>query len=865
MIRGSRFSCLMMLVAMVILLASSAASARVSAAPRRSVGSYVATAAQTANRGHGTRRLADVSGTIIAGGAPQTVTVGVAGDKARITFDGVASSRISLNITNVSVPFSYVSIQKPNGGGDLVSPTAVFTNGKFIDVVTLPTSGVYTIYINPQSNGTGSLTLTLYDVPQDVAGNLTPSQSGDVLSPGTSTPGQNARLTFVGATGQRVSLKISGVTLSSGGTFETVSIVKPDGSTLAGSGLVQSSGWIDTQILPSAGTYTVLVDPDTATTSTSTIRVYDVPPDISASIDPESADAVGETTTVPGQDARLTFAGTAGQTVYIPRGGVTISGSQIRLLKPDGSQLAGTAVLGAGESTLSATLPTTGTYTVRVDGFQDAVGSTTLAVSDEDAIIGGLAAEQPSVDLIEPDTPASPVPVSPSGPLAPGSYSTELWTSDEVGNENGLNVVSTTAPGTYSLTGVVKDETTQFPIAGATVNVTSGATSITTTTDANGAWAIANVPAQPSQTTITPPAPWGTFQSSNSTPSADTTYERTIDLTTEPQIEDEGNDTADLTGQLGESASSDAYSQTRVPPIIRVRMLNVWPEGTPNDNCKAKPGEPLPSEPLPYRKVRPFPLWYYLIRVAGGEVANIDLNQVGMKAFLSIAQNYAWQHKTQGGPFDVDNASNHYQCFRVNNSVDQRWHTWLNDVLDERVTKPSNRLLLTKYLGDPPEGCSHPNFPINGGTANQYVIKGLSERPCPRMTYWRDIVKYFYPISTQIKSGAKPFLPKTGVVHFPDHHLRVSFNSYFHGVNNGIQVVEDVAWSYRVVQRTTNGTFRSRHVVKPSGINAVPTHLDFSPSEASGTNRYYVRACNPVGCSQAAAVRDQNTGLDITG
>jgi len=165
--------------------------------------------------------------------------------------------------------------------------------------VTLPTSGVYTIYINPQSNGTGSLTLTLYDVPQDVAGNLTPSQSGDVLSPGTSTPGQNARLTFVGATGQRVSLKISGVTLSSGGTFETVSIVKPDGSTLAGSGLVQSSGWIDTQILPSAGTYTVLVDPDTATTSTSTIRVYDVPPDISASIDPESADAVGETTTVP--------------------------------------------------------------------------------------------------------------------------------------------------------------------------------------------------------------------------------------------------------------------------------------------------------------------------------------------------------------------------------------------------------------------------------------------------------------------------------------------------------------------------------------------------------------------------------------
>jgi hypothetical protein len=427
---------------------------------------------RSVDRGSSSNRAADVYGTITPGGAPQTVTISTAGDKARVTFDGVANERVSLNVTNVSIPFSYVSIQKPAGTGDLVSPTAVFSGGKFIDALTLPTSGTYTIYIDPQSNGTGSLTLTLYDVPADVSGPivaggsavsatttvpgqnarftfsgsagqrvslgitgvslspsgsaelvsiltptggslvssgivtsagwidtttlpvsgvytvlvdpvaaatgnssltlydvppdvtgaLAPGEAGDVLSPATSTPGQNARLSFAGTLGQRVSLKISGVTLSSGGTFETISILKPDGSTLAGSGVVLNSGWIDTQTLPTTGTYTVLVDPDKGTTSTTTIRAYDVPPDFTGTIDPDSDNAVSETTTVPGQDARFTFTGTAGDTIYIPRGGVTTPASWVKLLKPDGTQLTGTPLLGQGDSTLSATLPSSGTY-----------------------------------------------------------------------------------------------------------------------------------------------------------------------------------------------------------------------------------------------------------------------------------------------------------------------------------------------------------------------------------------------------------------------------------------------------------------------------------------------------------------------
>jgi large repetitive protein len=223
----------------------------------------------------------------VPGGASQTVTISTPGDKARITFDGAASGRVSLNVSNVSISLTNVSIQKPTGAGDLVSPTPVFSSGKFIDVVTLPSSGTYTIYIDPQSNATGSLTLTLYDVPSDVSGPIVPG--GAAVSSTTTVAGQNARYTFSGTAGQRVSLAISGVSLTPSGSFEIVSLLSPSGGTLGGSGIVTSTGWIDATSLPISGTYTVLVDPVGAATGISNVTLYDVPPDVTGALSPSAA------------------------------------------------------------------------------------------------------------------------------------------------------------------------------------------------------------------------------------------------------------------------------------------------------------------------------------------------------------------------------------------------------------------------------------------------------------------------------------------------------------------------------------------------------------------------------------------------
>ena len=910
----------------------------------------------------------DVTGTITPGGAPQSITISTAGDKARVTFDGVANQRVSLSLANVSIPSSYVSIQKPAGAGDLVSPTPVFSSGKFINAVTLPTTGVYTIYVDPQSNGTGSMTMTLYDVPPDVSGSivaggssvaptttvpgqnarftfsgtqgqrvslaissvsltpsgsfeivsllsptgaslggsgvvttsgwidtktlpssgvytvlvdpdgagtggttltlydvppdvtgaLTPSQSGDELSPSTSTPGQNAKLTFAGAQGQRVSLKISGVTLSGGGTFETVSILKPDGGTLAGSGVVTSSGWIDTQTLPTTGTYTVFVDPDKGTTSSSTVRAYDVPPDFGGTIDPESDNAVNETTTVPGQDARLTFSGTAGETVYVPRGGVSIPASWVRLLRPDGSQLAGTPLAGAADGTLSATLPTSGTYTVVVDGYQDAVGSMTLAVADEDALVGELSANQAPADVVESDpSPAAPQPATPSGVLPSGSYATEVWDSSEVGNDRGLEVVSSTALGTFATSGIVKDETFELPIAGAAVTVTVGGTTVSTTTDSNGAWAVANMPPGPTDLTISAPPSYGSYQLTNSQSSPDTTYEQTVSLSTTALSEDDTPDTVDLTEQdQAIEPPGQAFSQSRVPPTMRVRMLNLYPVGSPNQkNCAPLPGEPGKSDQTPFRPVKTYPFDYYVERVAYQELGSFGLNDVGMKGNFALIQNYGWFHKTKGGSYDVDN-STRYQCFRERRRVDRRWRQWIKDVLDERVTTAQNKLRETRYFGNQIRGCSDPAYPQHGDIAGQLVLAGRSEQDCPRETNWRNLVTYYYVQGTKVIPGKRPLPPSTSAVHWANNELRINFSSNVYYKN--------VAWKFRVLQRQADGTWKQFPEVRLTG-SGMPSYLQLSAAQAAGTHRYRVQAWNPVGWSQISNVRDPNGSLDITG
>lgn len=320
-------------------------------------------------------------------GENRTVTIGTANKIGLMLFDGTLGQQMSINIVGVTIGSSYVSIYKPDGAA-LVSDILVSTSGKFIEPLTLPAAGTYTILINAQSF-TGTMTLALYNVV-DLAGTISPG--GPSVTAMIATPGQNARYTFAGTAGQRISLLMTGVTMSC-----NVNIYKPDGIIQAGYNNPGSGAFIDTQTLATTGSYTILVDPFFANTGSTTLTLYDVPADVTGSITPGGS-PVTVTASVAGQNARLTFSGTAGQRVSLNLTSVTISSSYLSIAKPDGTNLvAPTSVPTSGKFIDTQTLPTTGTYTILEDPSGAYVGSATLTLYDVTDVTGTITPGGPSV------------------------------------------------------------------------------------------------------------------------------------------------------------------------------------------------------------------------------------------------------------------------------------------------------------------------------------------------------------------------------------------------------------------------------------------------------------------------------------
>ena len=313
---------------------------------------------------------ADAPGSIAPGGGPVTATTAVPGQNAQLSFAGSSGQRVSLAV-GPSCCTLKVSILGP-GGSTLVPSTYLGTSG-FIDTRALPANGTYTIVIDPQGAATGSATLTLYDVPADATGSIVAGGASATVT--TRVPGQNAQLSFSGAAGRRVSLKVN----ASCCTIK-VSVLNPDGSTLVPATYAGSGTFIDTRTLPAGGAYTIVVDPQGAATGSVTFTLYDVPPDLTAPI-VVGGPSVTVTTTVPGQNAQLSFTGLAGQTVNLQASRDTILISRISILGPDGQAVVPPTLVFTSGRTFTASLPATGTYTIVVDPDSAYVGSMTLTLS----------------------------------------------------------------------------------------------------------------------------------------------------------------------------------------------------------------------------------------------------------------------------------------------------------------------------------------------------------------------------------------------------------------------------------------------------------------------------------------------------
>jgi hypothetical protein len=368
----------------------------------------------------------EYNGRITVGGEPVTAAINTAKKKGVIMFDGTAGERINIGFNGVSLTQFRVALYGPDGAvvptqvsavknyyattqRELSSQTKVQTsttaykftdeetgslisssqmNGASLDFVELPATGTYTILLDPLSEYTGSVAIA---VSSALSGEIVPQ--GSAVAVDIKRVGQNAYYTFSGQSGQTVSVQLSDVTIRSG----YFSILKPDGTPLGKpTSFVSGGAMIPAQVLPTSGTYSVLIDPDLSYTGHARLALYNAP-ELTGSIMIDQV-TVTPTLTVPGQRARYTFDGTAGQWVNLGLTGVSISTSTVSILKPDGSKWSSTTIGSSGGSLDPLTaLPETGTYTITVEPVSNYTGSMTLALSSP--VTGTLALDGPSVPV----------------------------------------------------------------------------------------------------------------------------------------------------------------------------------------------------------------------------------------------------------------------------------------------------------------------------------------------------------------------------------------------------------------------------------------------------------------------------------
>ncbi len=309
----------------------------------------------------------DFTGRLVVGGASLTGSISSAGKIGLVVFEGGPGQRLNLSVTNPTLMISSMGLYQPNG--TLVASIGINPTAHTFDSPPLPAAGTYQLLVAGASSFTGSLTMTLSQ--ELAAGELV--TGGAPVTVTVSRPGQNARLTVNGTAGQRLSLGLTNVTLAS----TTVSILTPDGSSLVSGNFGTQGGALDTPPLPVSGTYAVLIDQTFGNTGSMTLTLSD---EVGGTIEVGGA-SVPVSITRPGQRARLTFSGTAGQRLDLGLTSVTV-GAWVRFFKPDGSEMVNTYV-GSASALDTPSLPTTGTYAILIDPDSVTTGSMTLTLSEE--------------------------------------------------------------------------------------------------------------------------------------------------------------------------------------------------------------------------------------------------------------------------------------------------------------------------------------------------------------------------------------------------------------------------------------------------------------------------------------------------
>ena len=367
----------------------------------------------------GTARLVayepqDTTGVLAPEGSPTTITVGQAGAVARYTFQGTAGDPFALDVPTVNLTGSAqaepvgIAVYGPDGsftGTDVLTgqqmwfevPGSTSSSG----VPVLPSTGTYTVEVDPHGDSTGTVVVTRTR-PKIITSAIRSGQRQTF----TFARGDVRRLTFAGKAGQRPVLQFSGQTLTTG-----VRLVDPAGQP-AGE-LSQSSdlrfGEFDP--LPATGTWTLAIDPPGASTGTLTAR-FDLVTDPVRTAAP--GDPVRTSWTV-GQNPTFKVKVKKGERVAVDvrsADNLSLSGAVSVAIRAPGLDFVAGGVIGTPESYQppppiwiegQLTAPADDTWTVVVDPIMGTTGSVTFVVrTAADQVIADRLGKWTTVSVDKP-------------------------------------------------------------------------------------------------------------------------------------------------------------------------------------------------------------------------------------------------------------------------------------------------------------------------------------------------------------------------------------------------------------------------------------------------------------------------------
>jgi hypothetical protein len=476
-----------------------------------------------------------------------------------------------------------------------------------------------------------------------------------------------------------------------------------------------------------------------------------------------------------------------------------------------------------------------------------------------------------------------------------------------------LNVVTSTATGTFALTGIAIDQGSGDAVQGATVSLSrSGSTLGSVTTGADGGFAFSNMPppVAPATVTLNVTSPsLGSYTLTNVASAADQTYQVTVFLDGTAQNWNDATSDNGVRASFTESTSSATSwrypSNKYIPPSIRVAQYKLDSGCGPQRDSQGNAF---------YLGTHRFRWRYYVLHVLAGEIKGNGwpggyVGQEATKTNAAAIQSYAWYRRlrsklappysgTAGAntAYDITNTT-YSQCFvtgTVNTGVVSpprtAWSKWLSDVLATRITDGTTpgTILNSEYRGaNPTHPCSstvcdfyfnvacHPNQsppftdPYFGAFAttaspdpvseNRFRMSQLGAKAAEdRCGLNTETTGFLFDGWTSITNYYYQLLGSVALGYVPPRPNTHTFttNAQNHTITFsfsskvGTSPVQ-VAWRYNLV-RYGDGSYVSvccSTTAPRSADDPVQTSLTYLPP--SGTcYKYKVRASNPNGYSQ---------------